>query len=509
MKTRLYLVALLAFACGTAGCGKGDAQVSDPVPVKRNPGASVQTQVDPEITIKTLLYAFDGTPSEAGYIGFEVNTNWAVAVEYDQDQADWLTVSPESGLAGQHALTLRAEDNPDSTARKAFVRIAYGDREQRVSVSQEAVQKSADSDPEEGTDPSPKPDPKLELHTPSAYECFYAHEAYEEKIAFSVNTDWTVAIEYLTECGEWLAVNPMSGEAGEIELTMLVPQNPAKERRMAHIEIFYGDKGWYEVIGVQQYGVNLAHIFEPEFARALERRGYVRDARQIYPEEVKGIKSLQLHGNWDASQEIYLGKITSLKGIEYFESLEDLTCWGNQITSLDLSKNKALKEVMCYSNKLESIDVSGCPELRTLYCRENRLTTIDVSRNANLSQFSCGENLLSKIDVSCNSNLTSLLCEGNPLSSLDLGSNPLLKALFCSNTGMTSLDISNNPQVSHVQCYNNPGDGEFFPIYAWFDNETIPQTVKNPDERTPIMWFPTKSWTFDGRTITPDYRKVK
>lgn len=181
MKRRLYLVALSALAFGQAGCGKGDAQVSDPVPVKRNPGASVQTQVDPEITIKTLLYAFDGTPGEAGHIGFEVNTNWAVAVEYDQDQdqdqADWLTVSPESGPAGQHALTLRAEDNPDSTARKAVVRIAYGDREQRVSVSQGAVQKSADSDPEEGTDPSPKPDPKLELHTPSAYECFYAHEA--------------------------------------------------------------------------------------------------------------------------------------------------------------------------------------------------------------------------------------------------------------------------------------------------------------------------------------------
>lgn len=509
MKTRLYLVALLALALGPAGCGKGDAQVSDPTPVKQNSDASVQTQVDPEITIKTLLYALDGTPSEAGHIEFEVNTDWVVAVEYDQDRAGWLTVSPQSGFAGQHALTLQAEDNPDSTARKAFVRIAYGDREQRVSVWQGAAETTVDDDPEEGSDPEPKPNPKLEMQTPSAYESFYAHEAYEEKIAFSVNTDWTVAVEYLTECGEWLTVNPMSGEAGEIELTMQVPKNPAKEKRWARIKIFYGDKGWYELIEVHQYGVNLAHIFEPEFARALERRGYVRDARQIDPEEVKEIKSLQMHGSWDASQEIYLGKITSLKGIEYFESLEDLTCWGNQITSLDLSKNEALKKVMCYSNRIESLDVSGCPALRTIYCRQNRLTSIDVSRNANLRQFSCGENLLSKIDVSRNSNLTSLLCEGNPLSSLDLGSNPLLKELFCSNTGMMSLDISNNPQVSHVQCYNNPGDGEFFPIYAWFDNETIPEDILNPEERPIRMRFPTKSWTYEGRTITPDYRKVK
>jgi Leucine-rich repeat (LRR) protein len=64
--------------------------------------------------------------------------------------------------------------------------------------------------------------------------------------------------------------------------------------------------------------------------------------------------------------------------------MESLECFGNRLTSLDISKNSALEELRCFSNQLTSLDLSKNSALAWIECNNNRLTSLDVSRNAAL-----------------------------------------------------------------------------------------------------------------------------
>ncbi len=65
--------------------------------------------------------------------------------------------------------------------------------------------------------------------------------------------------------------------------------------------------------------------------------------------------------------------IHSLKGIEYFTSLQSLSCANNQLTSIDVSQNTALKGLDCSFNQLTSLDVSNNTALTELDCYMNQI----------------------------------------------------------------------------------------------------------------------------------------
>ena len=52
-------------------------------------------------------------------------------------------------------------------------------------------------------------------------------------------------------------------------------------------------------------------------------------------------------------------EIRAMDELKYFTALEVLYCWGNQLTSLDVSNNTALTELDCSENQLTSLDVSN------------------------------------------------------------------------------------------------------------------------------------------------------
>ena len=126
-------------------------------------------------------------------------------------------------------------------------------------------------------------------------------------------------------------------------------------------------------------------------------------------------------------------RITNLKGIEYFTSLNNLWCAENKLTALDVSKNTALTDLYCSSNQLTTLDVSKNTALTDLDCGRNQLTTLDVSKNTALTYLSCGYNQLTTLDVSKNTALTKLSCDNNQLTSLDV-----------SNTDMDDLNCYDN-----------------------------------------------------------------
>ena len=111
---------------------------------------------------------------------------------------------------------------------------------------------------------------------------------------------------------------------------------------------------------------DITAAFDPRFARVLQQKGYIADAEHIAFGEVKDIRTLRVDGTFAG-----YGLLTSLKGIEYFQSLEELSCYSNQLTSLDVSNNTKLTWLSCYSNQLTSLDVSHNTKLTTLYYEDN------------------------------------------------------------------------------------------------------------------------------------------
>ena len=123
--------------------------------------------------------------------------------------------------------------------------------------------------------------------------------------------------------------------------------------------------------------------------------------------------------------------ISNLAGIEYFTSLESLVCYGNNLTSLDLSQNTALKSLYCFQNSFTELDLSNNANLTLLDCSENSIELLDLTGNPKLSSLKCDENKLTSLNTTANTELTFLVCGDNQLASLNLANNTKLENLEC------------------------------------------------------------------------------
>lgn len=150
-------------------------------------------------------------------------------------------------------------------------------------------------------------------------------------------------------------------------------------------------------------------------------------------------------------------RIQSLAGIEYFTSLTLLTCYGNAITELNVSKNTELTHLHVGTNGLTTLDVTQNTKLAKLYISRNTITEIDLSQCPDLSIFQynmCGE--MTSIDVSNNPKLTEIAGEQCPnITSLDLSNNTALVDVRCFDGNLASLNVSNCTKLEVLYCYDN------------------------------------------------------
>ncbi|WP_251620739.1 leucine-rich repeat domain-containing protein [Odoribacter lunatus] len=199
---------------------------------------------------------------------------------------------------------------------------------------------------------------------------------------------------------------------------------------------------------------NITKYFDPEFAKVLKNKGYIPDASYITLADVKNINTLSINGSYDSW---YAGGkgLTSLAGIEYFESLTNLDCSCNQLASLNVSGCTALTRLVCDNNQLTSLNLNRCTALTTVWCTDNQLTSLDVSKNTALTNLGCSLNQLTSLDVSECTALTGLSCSVNQLTSLDVSKNTALTYLNCNDNQLTSLDVSKNTALTSLSCYNN------------------------------------------------------
>ena len=94
---------------------------------------------------------------------------------------------------------------------------------------------------------------------------------------------------------------------------------------------------WADVV------INEENFPDNNFRSAIMYSGFNEDYNDVLTdEEIANATSLSVSSY----------SITNLKGIEFFTALTELNCQFNQLTALDLSKNKALTSISCYSNQL-------------------------------------------------------------------------------------------------------------------------------------------------------------
>ena len=121
--------------------------------------------------------------------------------------------------------------------------------------------------------------------------------------------------------------------------------------------------------------------------------------------------------------------ISSLTGIGYFTSLEELDC---------------------SQNDLRELNTNGCTALTNLDCADNRINSLTVNRNVNLIRLKCCANMISELNVKENTALEELICQKNQLSSLDVSGNPNLKWLGCYENNVSTLDVGGHSKLENL-----------------------------------------------------------
>jgi uncharacterized repeat protein (TIGR01451 family) len=191
--------------------------------------------------------------------------------------------------------------------------------------------------------------------------------------------------------------------------------------------------------------------------------------------------------------------ISSLEGLQYFDSLSVLWCLNNQLTSLPSLPN--IIELYCNNNLLTSLP--SLPNIIELYCNNNLLTNLP-SLPSSLTKLECSYNQLTSLSSLPNS-LTTLYCYNNQLTSLPSLPNSLtqlrcyynqltslpslpnsLTTLNCGDNQLTSLPSLPN-SLTYLYCYNNQLTSlPSFPISFTYLNCSLNQLTSLPS-LPPIM----------------------
>ena len=261
-----------------------------------------------------------------------------------------------------------------------------------------------------------------------------------------------------------------------LNATLYVPKGSVEKYRAAD--------EWKDFKSIQEIGttgkviqINSTNFPDKNFRDYLLSLDEGKDGK-FYESEISKITSIN----------VGYKNISDLKGIEFFTALKELSCFNNQLSKLDISKNKALTSLDCGVNQLMALDVSQNVNLEYLSCDYNLLTSLDVSnntqllklecdnntnyyqlepknrntissldvsKNTRLTTLNCADNQLTKLDVSKNTALSDLNCSGNQITSLDVSKNTALKILYCSKNLLTKIDISNNTVLTTLSCSTN------------------------------------------------------
>ena len=134
---------------------------------------------------------------------------------------------------------------------------------------------------------------------------------------------------------------------------------------------------------------------DPLFLNAILEKGNIdqNNDNQISIKEAENVTSLAIYN------------IRNLDEICYFTALRSLSCSGDQLTSLDVSKLSELVNLECSNSQISSLDLKGNTKLVGLICQNNKLSSLDISKNQYLRTLECNNNELTALNLNKNPEL--------------------------------------------------------------------------------------------------------
>lgn len=205
-------------------------------------------------------------------------------------------------------------------------------------------------------------------------------------------------------------------------------------------------------VEIQEEGVLFEDAFDDEIFK-----DYIRS--KIFDEDINE-NTLITHETFKHVVGINIEKkgLKSLKGIEYFGSLQYLTCGGNKIEKVDLSKNKKLYAVLLSENSISNIILPENANIEYLGLWGNKLKDLTIPDGTNINRLNIAVNEFTTF-VLPDSNTTELYCNENDLTKLDVSKGTALKYLDCAFNKLTELDLSKCTKITKLRCiFNNLRD---------------------------------------------------
>jgi Leucine-rich repeat (LRR) protein len=199
---------------------------------------------------------------------------------------------------------------------------------------------------------------------------------------------------------------------------------------------------------------NSTNFPDPAFRQYLQEKYYFPEGETLPQNDLDEVGDLKLGSRG----------ISTLKGVEHFRFLKALYCEGNNLTSLDLSKNAALHTVVCNGNQLTELVL---PNLRfnpsgytIISCSHNNLSSLRVPVDVTtILQLDCRFNKLNELIITAEYKIdgADVDCSHNNLSNIDIGEKVYLWKLNCSYNNFTSLDLNGQKSLNNLElnCSHN------------------------------------------------------
>ncbi len=377
-------------------------------------------------------------PNTGGVVTATVESNMEYTVEIPSN-IDWITESNQKGTNIQNHI-FNIKPNREVASRNATIKFNYqshsgGSDVKEVVVNQDGYGITVNKD---------------------IYRL--DEKGGQIKVIVEADTELGPDIQYnITKGADWIEKSQNSRTISK-NFIFTVHSNTTEAPREGEIIFTLRDKSSAKVTIIQSANNNTISISDTNFRNYLIREFDLDSDGEISNHEASLIS------------EINCSKlsINSLNGVEHFINISTLNCSHNNLTSIDLSKNKLLTSLNLSYNELKTVDISNLTKVTDLSCNYNPLEIINLG-SVKPNKFYDGEIANIYYDY--------------PLFIL----NSVKTFKFISSTtdilnlkikGLTSLDLSECPKLEALHHHNNPleelnlGDIELY-VYYNMDNTGV------------------------------------
>ena len=250
----------------------------------------------------------------------------------------------------------------------------------------------------------------------------------------------------INRANEWVRVSVNFGDLIEDQnnydtLVIIPDYEPAQNREPL------GDGYYFD--NFQQYNSDLFFDVDLALEKKLLNEGIDTSGEDglLLREDIRAITFLNLSGlpndQFDEIDPPGIG-ILSARGLENFESLEDLRIEGNAIRTLDLSKNTNLKALRAWQCRLNEVNLSNLDQLVFIGLNYNELRQLDLVSNTSVEVLGLANNNLVDINLPKTEALRLLFLQNNRLDALDLTTieENLIQLNLVDNSELSCIQVS-------------------------------------------------------------------